>query len=77
MKISLNSILITLTIFICGYFILAVLFLIVGLFIGLEGGLFEGFFQFSISMIGMLEMLLFSLLCLKMLFTKPLIINLK
>jgi hypothetical protein len=70
MKISLNSILITLTIFICGYFILAVLFLIVG-------WLFEGFFQFSISMIGMLEMLLFSLLYLKMLFTKPLIINLK
>ena len=76
MKISLNSILITLTIFICGYFILAVLFLIVGLFIGL-GWIFEGFSQFSISMIGMLEMLLFSLLYLKMLFTKPLIINLK
>jgi len=76
MKISLNSILITLTINICGYFILAVLFLIVGLFIGL-GWIFDGFFQFSISMIGMLEMLLFSLLYLKMLFTKPLIINLK
>ena len=55
---------------------LAVLFLILGLFAGL-GWIFDGFFQFSISMIGMLEMLLFSLLCLKMLFTKPLIINLK
>ena len=43
---------------------LAVLFLILGLFAGL-GWFFDGFFQFSISMIGMLEMLLFSLFFLK------------
>ncbi len=43
---------------------LAVFFLIVGLFAGL-GWIFDGFFQLSISMIGMLEMLLFSLLYLK------------
>jgi hypothetical protein len=43
---------------------LGVLLLIAGLFAGL-GGIFDGFFQFSISAVGIVEMLLFSLLYLK------------
>ena len=43
---------------------LAVLFLILGLFAGLDW-IFDGFFQFSISVVGIVEILIFSPLYLK------------